>query len=118
MSYGRLADPHRTLGTDPRSDPRMVKAFAQFGLDGPAPAIPLTVGSPLEDRRAFAAMNEEGIGAIFEAFANGLPAVEGVATTTSRSTSAAPRTPTGRCRASCTCTGAAWPSAARPTPDI
>ncbi|HYR14546.1 MAG TPA: alpha/beta hydrolase, partial [Mycobacterium sp.] len=61
MPYGRLADPESTLGTDPRSDPRMVKAFAQFGLDGPAPDIALTVDSPLEDRRAFAAMNEDAI---------------------------------------------------------
>jgi acetyl esterase/lipase len=59
----------------------MVKAFAQFGLDGPAPEIALTVDSPLEDRRAFAAMNEDAIEAIFESFAEAVPVVEGVSTT-------------------------------------
>jgi acetyl esterase len=82
MPFGRLADPNCTLGSDPRSDPRMVKAFAQFGLDGPAAAIPLKIDSPLEDRRAFATASEEGMGAMFEALAGELPAVEGVSTTT------------------------------------
>jgi len=82
MPYGRLADPESTLGTDPRSDPRMVKAFAQFGLDARAPEVPLTVESPLEDRRAFAGLNEEAIGAVFEVFAQGFPAPPGVTTTT------------------------------------
>ena len=40
MAYGRHADPEMTLGTDPRSDPRMVKAFAEFGMDGRQPALP------------------------------------------------------------------------------
>jgi acetyl esterase len=65
--HGRLVDPDCTLGTDPRSDPRMVKAFAQFGLDGRLPAAPLTVDSPLEDRIAFATISEEGMGAILDA---------------------------------------------------
>ena len=42
MPDGRLADPDRTLGTDPRSDPRMVAAYTPFGLDGPLPQ-PLSV---------------------------------------------------------------------------
>ena len=49
MAYGRHADPESTLGTDPRSDPRMVKAFAEFGLDGTLTEAPLSVDSPLED---------------------------------------------------------------------
>ena len=32
MLLGRHADPYATLGTDPRADPRMVAAFARFGL--------------------------------------------------------------------------------------
>ena len=32
----------------------MVRALAEFGLDGPLPDVQLTVDSPLEDRRAFA----------------------------------------------------------------
>ena len=82
MPNGRLADPDCTLGTDPRSDPRMVKAFAQFGLDGPAPEIPLTVDSPLEDRLAWAVATEEGFAGLFEAFAQGVPIAEGVTTRT------------------------------------
>jgi acetyl esterase len=60
----------------------MVKAFAEFGLDGRQPPIPLTVDSPLEDRLAFAALSEEGMGAVFDVFAQAAPAVTGVTTTT------------------------------------
>jgi acetyl esterase/lipase len=80
--YGRLADPDCTLATDPRADPRMVKAFAQFGLDGRLPAAPLTVDSPLPDRIAFATMSEDGMGAILDALGKDMPQVQGVATTT------------------------------------
>ena len=53
MLYGRLADPDCTLGTDLRSDPRMVAALAPLGLDGRLPQPQLTVDAPLEDRLAF-----------------------------------------------------------------
>lgn len=82
MPDGRLADPDRTLGTDPRSDPRMVKAFAPFGLDGRLPPPPLTVDAPLEERLAFCAETEEGMGAVIGAFGQAVPVPEGVATTT------------------------------------
>ena len=82
MLYGRLADPDCTLGTDPRADPRMVKAFAQFGLDRPGPEIPLTVDSPLEDRLAWALATEEGFAGLFEALAHAMPIAEGVTTRT------------------------------------
>ncbi|BBY80344.1 alpha/beta hydrolase fold domain-containing protein [Mycolicibacterium pulveris] len=82
--YGRLADPEATLGTDPRADPRMVKAFAPFGLDGRLPPPPLTVDAPLEDRREFAAVSEQGMGAIFDVFAQAAPTVTGVTTTTTQ----------------------------------
>lgn len=80
--HGRLADPDRTLGTDPRSDPRMVKAFAQFGLDGRLPPTPLSIDSPLEERIAFATVSEEGMGVILEALGETLPTASGVTTTT------------------------------------
>ncbi|WP_083405729.1 alpha/beta hydrolase [Mycolicibacterium rutilum] len=79
--HGRLLDPDCTLGLDPRSDPRMVKAFAPFGLDGRLPAIPLSVDAPLEERIAFATMSEKAMGAILAALGGDLPAVEGVTTT-------------------------------------
>jgi acetyl esterase len=82
MAHGRLADPETTLGTDPRSDPRMVKAFTELGIDGHTPTAPLTIDSPLEDKRAFATMNEEVVGAVLAAFGQAVPAVEGVTTTT------------------------------------
>jgi hypothetical protein len=68
MPEGRLADPDRTLGTDPRSDPRMVAAFAPFGLDGRVPP-PLGIDSPLDERLALLAVLEEGFGAIFDTLA-------------------------------------------------
>ncbi|GAC1646236.1 MAG: hypothetical protein NVS4B6_20190 [Mycobacterium sp.] len=82
MANGRLADPDCTLGTDRRSDPRMVKLLAQFGMDGPLPAAPVTFDSPLADRLAYVTMTEQAMGAIFDALAQGLAAVGGVTTTT------------------------------------
>ena len=58
MLLGRHADPYATLGTDPRADPRMVAAFARFGLDGRLPPSGLSVDSPLDERYAYAAMSE------------------------------------------------------------
>jgi acetyl esterase/lipase len=80
--YGRLADPNATIGTDPRSDPRMVAAFTPFGLDGRLPLSALTVDAPLEDRLRFAAESEEGTGGLLDVFAQAVPIVEGVTTTT------------------------------------
>lgn len=60
----------------------MVKGLAQFGLDGNLPDIPMTVDAPLQDRLAFAAMNEEGVGAVLNALGSEVPDVPGVTTTT------------------------------------
>jgi acetyl esterase/lipase len=60
----------------------MVKALAEFGLDVPPPEAPLTVDSPLEDRLAYAQLNEESIGAVLNALGGAVPDVEGVTTTT------------------------------------
>ncbi|GAY16520.1 alpha/beta hydrolase [Mycobacterium sp. shizuoka-1] len=82
MLAGRLADPNRTLGTDPRSDPRMVAAFAPLGLADVLPDAPLTVDSPLADRLAYAAAAEEAVGGVLDVFALAAPAPTGVTTTT------------------------------------
>ena len=82
MPDGRLANPDCSLGTDPRSDPRMVKAFAPFGIDALLPQLPVTVDSPLDDRLAFTAETEVMIAPVFEAFAQAMPIAEGVTTTT------------------------------------
>jgi acetyl esterase len=82
MPEGRLANPDCSLGTDPRSDPRMVKALASLGMDALSPELPVTVDSPLGDRLAFSAEIEEMMGAAFESFAQAIPIAEGVTTTT------------------------------------
>ena len=82
MPDGRLANPDCSLGTDPRSDPRMVKAFAAVGMDALVPALTITPDSPLEDRLAFAAKTEEMSGSLFGAFAQATPVAKGVTTTT------------------------------------
>ncbi len=80
--YGRLADPHCTIGTDPRSDPRMVTALAPFGLDGHMPVPSTTPDSPLEDRLATVAATEKRMGAVLEALARNIPSPSGVVTMT------------------------------------
>ena len=60
----------------------MVQAFTQLGIDGHPPIAPLTVDSPLEDKQAFATMNEEVVGAVLAAFGQAVPDVDGVTTTT------------------------------------
>jgi acetyl esterase len=82
MPDGRLANPDCSLGTDPRSDPRMVKALAPFGLDALLPQLPVTADSPLDDRLAFTAKTEEMMSTVFEAFGQAMPIAEGVTTTT------------------------------------
>ncbi|MBB3607025.1 acetyl esterase/lipase [Mycolicibacterium sp. BK556] len=82
MLAGRLADPKCTLGTDPRSDPRMVAAFAPIGLADPFPDVEMTVDSPLADRLAYAAAAEEAVGGVLDAFAHAAVAPVGVTTTT------------------------------------
>jgi acetyl esterase/lipase len=86
--YGRLADPDCTLGTDPRSDPRMISALAPLGLDGRLPPPELAVGASLEDRLAFVTRTEETLGAVLDGFAQGAPVSQGVTTTTATITGA------------------------------
>jgi acetyl esterase len=60
----------------------MVKALAQFGLDGRLPPLEVTVDSPLDERIEFSRVSEEGMGAIFAVLAQEAPAVQGATTTT------------------------------------
>ncbi|WP_396932410.1 alpha/beta hydrolase fold domain-containing protein [Mycolicibacterium sp.] len=82
MSVGRLADPNCTLGTDPRSDPRMVAALTPLGLADVFPDAPLTVDSPMADLLAYAAFAEDAVGGTLEMFAKTVPAPDGVSSTT------------------------------------
>src|SRR6202046_5759682 len=88
MAEGRLADPDCSMGTDPRSDPRMVAALAQFGLDANMPVVPLTIDAPLEERLAYAGVCEAGIGGVIDGFAAGVPGAGGGTTTTTTLTGA------------------------------
>jgi hypothetical protein len=124
MVDGRYADPERTLGTDPRADPRMVAAFAPLGLDGRLPSPPLTPDASLQQRLDFCAATEEGLGTVLDSLANAAPIAEGVTTeivriggagtTNSTSTSAGPAALTPRCRVSSTFTAAPWLSGVPP----
>jgi acetyl esterase len=60
----------------------MVKVLAQFGMDGYPPASPVAVDSPLEERHARAAEEEQALTALFDFIGQGVPAVTGVTTTT------------------------------------
>lgn len=79
---GRLGDPTMTLGTDPRADPRMVAAATPVGLTEPPPSTGITVDSPLEAMHEVLALSEEGFGALFAAFFDGLPQIAGVTSRT------------------------------------
>ena len=101
----------------------------EFGLDGRHPEIPLTVDSPLEDRLALAAKTEERHGRDFRGVREGRTRDRRGRHDEERHDhrsrrqrhhalhQPARRRQTVHCRAWCTCTGAAWRSAARPTPD-
>ena len=67
-----------SLAADPRVDPRIPTALAPFGLDGVAPAPPVTADSPREAQLEFVAAAESGFEAIFAALTTGLPAINGV----------------------------------------
>jgi acetyl esterase/lipase len=75
---GRLGNADLDLGTDPRSDPRMVAELAKYGLSTIAPAPTLTVDSELEEKRAFIEEAEVGFEGLYAALFDGLPPVEGV----------------------------------------
>ena len=82
MLSGRLANSDSTLGTDPRSDPRMIAALTTFGLDGALPTPPMTLDSPLQDRLAYAAEAEKMMVTVLDALAESAPLSDGVTTET------------------------------------
>ncbi|MBX9638567.1 MAG: alpha/beta hydrolase, partial [Mycobacteriaceae bacterium] len=69
------------LRDDPRADPRMLAAFAPFGLDLPSPAAPLDRNAPLADRRAYTAGFDEQFAQLLDSLLGSPPAVPGVTTT-------------------------------------
>lgn len=75
---GRLGNPDSTLGTDPRTDPRLVEAMTALGMDGAGEAPPVSFDSPVQDIRGYCAAAEEGFEGLFVALAEPLPPIEGV----------------------------------------
>ena len=82
--YGRLADPTCTIGTDPRADPRMVKALAPFGLDGHMPSPAVTPDAPMDKRLAAVTVTEQRMGAVLDALAQNIPSPNGASALTMR----------------------------------
>jgi acetyl esterase len=75
---GRLGDPTLELGTDPRSDPRMVAAFAPFGLHVRAADLPVDRHTAIQELLAVAAATEQGFDAVFGALLADVPKPEGI----------------------------------------
>ena len=55
---GRLGDPQRVSSTDPRADPFMIAALAQFGFEDAWPPVPVNAESPLKEKRDYMAESE------------------------------------------------------------
>ena len=75
---GRIGDPARTLGTDPRADPRMLAVLGPLGaLDHPASA-PLTADAGRAALLELVEATEVGFEGLFTVLADGWAPVEGV----------------------------------------
>jgi len=75
---GRLGDPSRSLGTDPRTDARLAAVLRTLGMDGHGEPAPVTAASSLEELLAFAHGAEAGFQQLFGALVGQLPEVSGV----------------------------------------
>lgn len=75
---GKLGDPDRTLGTDPRADSRLVAALAPLGLAGAPEPVPLSADATAEEIYEYTATIEPGFEMLFDLIYADLPAVEGV----------------------------------------
>lgn len=75
---GRIGNPEELLKTDPRADPRLVRACEPYGLAGARPAVPVNAGSPLQDKLNFSASNEAGMTEVFAAMGKDLEEIRTV----------------------------------------
>lgn len=75
---GRLGNPDETLGTDPRTDPRLAAVMAAFELDGHGEPSPVDGSSPYADQLAFCTEAEPGFQMLFGALYSDLPPIDGV----------------------------------------
>ena len=69
---GRLGDPNMDIGSDPRTDPRLVEALRIFGLHQRAEPAPVSASSSYEDCLAFFAEMEGQYALMFDAFNDNL----------------------------------------------
>lgn len=77
---GRLGDPTMDLRSDPRTDPRVLAAFAPYGLDVEAAALPVDRQSPVEDLLAVAAASEEAFSGLFDQLLSSVAPPAGIET--------------------------------------
>lgn len=75
---GRLGDPDRSIGTDPRTDARLVGLLRSLGMDGHGDPPPVTAESPYAEQLAFCDVAEGGFQALFGALFADAAEVEGV----------------------------------------
>lgn len=73
---GRLSDPNMELHTDPRINPKMLKALAAMGLDKKGPSPTLTIESPLSAVTEVMAQMDAGFQGMYDALPNDLPGDE------------------------------------------
>jgi acetyl esterase len=66
------------LGSDPRSDPRMIAALAPLGPDKATPPPPVGCASPREEQLAYVAASETNFETVFATWVADLPAIDGV----------------------------------------
>jgi hypothetical protein len=62
---GRLGDPSMSLGTDPRTDPRLAAALTQLGLADQAAEPPVNANSEVADCIAYSTAAEQAWQTLF-----------------------------------------------------
>lgn len=77
---GRLGDPTMDLRSDPRTDPRVLAAFAPYGLDVEAAALPVDRQSPVADLLAVAAASEQAFSGLFDQLLSSVAPPAGIET--------------------------------------
>lgn len=75
---GRLGTPDMTLGTDPRTDPRIVAALSPLEMDSYPADPPMDGSEPAEALHDYSVAAEEGFQLLGPAFTTGLPDITGV----------------------------------------